>query len=201
MNTPLVSKLARMMGKSLAGITAAFGTLLFFPALSVALDLGSPTSRTPYDAYLGPMRSVFSRLGGGQPDAAQVAQWVREGRAFRYNFKKDQPYMPQTPEETEASRSGDCKAKSLWLASKMNTRSVRYVIGKANQGSNMSHAWILWQAPDGWTILDATLLSRPLDADRVSRSDYLPIYSYSPSAKYAHTLASAGAGAKYGDHL
>jgi hypothetical protein len=175
--------------------------LLFLPALAQALDLGSSTSRTPYDPYMGPVFSVFGRLGGAQPDAAQVEQWVREGRAFRYSFNKSEPYRPQTPQQTESSRAGDCKAKSLWLASKMDTRKVRYVIGKAKRVSNMSHAWLIWEGPDGWLILDATLYSKPLDANRVSSNEFLPIYSYAPSGKYAHARAAARGEEKYADHL
>src|SRR4051812_39392401 len=92
------------------------------------LNLGSSTSRTPYDQYLGPVFSVFGRLGG-KADLETAAQLVRQGRAFRYSYNKAQPYLPQTPEETEAKKAGDCKAKSLWLASKLNDRSVRFVIG------------------------------------------------------------------------
>lgn len=161
------------------------------------IDLGSSTSRTPYDQYLGPMWSVFQRLGGGQPDVGLVEQLMRQGKSFRYVFKVDQPYVPQSPDVTETSKSGDCKAKSLWLASKMNTRKVRYVIGKAKGVSNMSHAWIIWDGPQGWLVLDATFYSRPLSPN----SGFTPIYSYSPGGRYAHTVSAAGKGVKNGDHL
>src|SRR4051812_28435031 len=108
-----------------------FQTLLlpfFLTAFSLSaaadIDLGSSVSRTPYDGYLGPMWQVLGKLSGGQPDVALVEQLTRQSNGFRYVFKKEQPYVPQTPEETEATKSGDCKAKSLWLASKMNTRKV-----------------------------------------------------------------------------
>src|SRR3954453_9450581 len=111
-----------------------FLSALAFCALSpqpvqAQLDLGSPTSRTPYDQYLGPMWSVFGRLSG-KADMATAAQLVRQGRAFRYSFNKAQPYVPQSPEDTEATMCGDCKAKSLWVAAKLNDRNVRYVVGK-----------------------------------------------------------------------
>src|SRR3954462_11863697 len=100
--------------------------LLGFCCLGLAeakaqLDLGSPTSRTPYDNYLGPMFSVFRGLNG-KADMATAARLVREGRAFRYSYNKSQPFVPQTPEETESKQAGDCKAKALWLASKMDDR-------------------------------------------------------------------------------
>src|SRR5690348_623601 len=112
---------------------------------SGGLDLGSPASRTPYDPYLDPMWSVLRKLGGNQPDRSTVEKLVREGRAFRYVFRNDQPYVPQAPDVTESTKSGDCKAKSLWLASKLDSRNVRFVIGKARAVSAISHAWLIWQ--------------------------------------------------------
>lgn len=171
------------------------------PLRAGGLDLGSPTSRTPYDPYLGPMWEVLRSLDGNQPDVAAVEQLVRQGKSFRYVFKKEQPYVPQSPAETESLRSGDCKAKSLWLASKMGSRKVRYVIGKARLVSTISHAWLIWEGPDGWLILDATNYSKPLSPSRISPSEFIPTYSYSPSGKYTHAVSGPGAGAKYGDHL
>src|SRR3954462_9189793 len=125
MNTRLLSYRFDLAGRHRVALVVGFVALLFVPNVSSALDLGSSTARTPYDPYMGPVFSVFGRLGGSQPDPAQVEQWVKEGRAFRYSFSKSQPYIPQSPEQTESSKSGDCKAKSLWLASKMDTRKVR----------------------------------------------------------------------------
>ncbi len=178
--------------------------VLFLASTALAhaqLDLGSSTSRTPYDQYLGPMWSVFRKLSGGQPDVGLVEQLVRQGKSFRYVYKADQPYVPQDPEVTESTKAGDCKAKSLWLASKMNTKKVRYVIGKAKAGSNLSHAWIIWDGPEGWLVLDATFYSRPLNPDRLSSTEFIPIYSYSPGGSYAHTVSGAARGVKNGDHL
>lgn len=170
-------------------------------AQATSLDLGTPTSRTPYDAYLGPLWEVLHHLSGAQPDIGTVNKLVAEGRGFRYVFKKDQPYVPQTPAETESTHCGDCKAKALWLASKMDSTHIRFVVGKARAESTMSHAWLIWEGPDGWLILDATMFSRPLQPDRVSPTEYLPNYSYAPGGKYIHAIALAGAGKKYGDHL
>lgn len=168
----------------------------------LAQDLGSPTGRTPYDPHLGPMRSVLGGLGSKKPSLDEVKQYVRTGKSFRY-YMKD-PYVPQMPAETEATKSGDCKAKSLWVAWKMDDRSVRYVIGKARAVSQMSHAWLMWSGPGGWFILDPTNYSSPLAANRISRNEFTPIYSYTAGGKFAHTVATAPrprGEAKYGDHL
>lgn len=168
---------------------------------SAELDLGSPTSRTPYDPYLDPVWKVFRQLSGGQVDPAAVEQLVREGRSFRYYYNKDQPYVPQPPEVTESMKAGDCKAKSLWLAKKMNSSKVRFVIGKLSLSSAKSHAWLIWEGPQGWLILDATNYSKPLVPERVSSSELVPTFSYSTSGKYAHAMVAAARGGKYSDHM
>ncbi len=184
-----------------AACLGAFGAFSNSSALHAGpIDLGTPTARTPYDAYLQPMWDVLRNLAGNQPDVGVVEKFVQQGHSFRYSFNHDQPYRPQTPAETEATKSGDCKAKSLWLAAKMDCRKVRFVIGKAKQVSNMSHAWLIWDSPQGWLILDATLYSRPLSPERVSSDSFIPTYSYAPGGKYSHAIAAAAA-SKYADHL
>jgi hypothetical protein len=181
-------------------LAAVFIALAAVAALAGSIDLGSPTGHTPYDQYLAPMWEVLHKLGGANPDINLVDHLVAEGRGFRYCYNKEQPYVPQTPEVTESTHAGDCKAKALWLASKMDTRSVRFVIGKASAERAMNHAWLIWEGPQGWLILDATMFSRPLQPERLTPSDYIASYSYSPSGKYAHAVVSA-AGSRYGDHL
>ena len=173
----------------------------FCEAWAASLNLGAPTPSTPYDAYLAPMWAVLRHLAESQPDPNVVGQLVREGHGFRYVYKTEQPYEPQTPEQTEAIKAGDCKAKSLWLAAKMNCRQVRFVVGKARLAANLNHAWLLWNSPEGWLILDATNYSRPLSADKLSPNEFIPTYSYSPAGKYIHTVAAEPQGAKYADHL
>ncbi len=186
------------MKKSKALIAAA---LFITGEFISAQDLGKPTGSTPFDTYFGPMRSVLSSLGNNHPDLPEVAGYVKTGRGFRY-YMKD-PLVPQTPAETESSRAGDCKAKSLWVSYKMDDRSVRFVVGRARPSSGMNHAWLLWKGPSGWLILDPTLLSAPIDANRVGPGEFVARYSYSAGGKYIHagaTTAKPTGRVKYGDH-
>ncbi|MFL6589549.1 MAG: hypothetical protein ACJ8M4_05195 [Chthoniobacterales bacterium] len=169
--------------------------------LAMAQDLGQPTSHTPFDNYLGVMRTTLSSLGGNHPEVPEVEGYVKTGRGFRYYMKN--PLVPQTPAETESTRAGDCKAKSLWVAYKMDDRTLRFVVGRAHASSGMNHAWLLWKGPSGWLILDATLLSTPIDVSRVGPNEYTPRYSYSASGKFVHagaTSAKPHGEVKYGDH-
>ena len=181
----------------LIALLSVWSTTVFSAA---EIDLGASTSRTPYDRYLEPIFDLLKRLGGGHPDLATVEQLVAEGRSFRYVYKTTEPYVPQMPEVTEATKAGDCKAKALWLASKMDSAHVRFVVGKAKAVSNMNHAWLIWEGPEGWLILDATLYSHPLEPETLSSSQFIPLYSYGPSGKYAHGVAAAAKAQSYGDH-
>lgn len=177
------------------------GTLAF-SALAFAQDLGKPTLSTPYDRYLGPVRTTMNELGTNHPPMGLVEEYVRTGRSFRY-YMKD-PYVPQSPDETEATHAGDCKAKSLWVAHKMDDRSLRFVVGKARAESGMNHAWLLWKDSAGWWILDATKFSTPLDLGRLGPSEFIPLYSYTAHGEFVHAAAFARkkrVEAKYGDHI
>jgi hypothetical protein len=160
--------------------------LLASPVLSFAhtsLDLGSPASDTPYDPYMTPVKQVLTHLSS-ETSMERVRQLMREGRGFRYSFTS--PYVAATPDVTEATHAGDCKAKALWLADQLNDQSIRFVIGKARRTSQMSHAWLLWQHANRWWILDCTNNWYPVPADRVSSSQYIPYYSFDKNGEYRH---------------
>jgi hypothetical protein len=170
-------------------------------SLTLAQDLGKPTSKTPFDAYLGVMRATMSSLGSNSPALPEVEGYVKTGRGFRYYMKH--PLIPQTPAETESSRAGDCKAKSLWVADKMDDRSLRFIVGRARASSGMNHAWLLWKGPNGWLILDPTLLSTPIPIGRVGPTEYTARYSYSANGKFIHpgaVSAKPTGVVRYGDH-
>ena len=150
------------------------------------LSTGRP-GPTPYDPYCKPVDAVMHQLNGDAPDFKTVAALVRQGFAFKYVF--DAPYLAQMPRVTASKRSGDCKAKSLWLASQMNDRDLRYVIGKARRTSKISHAWLMWKSEGRWWILDPTNADEPIAADAVGADDYLVNYSYDRTGSYCHTIS------------
>jgi hypothetical protein len=180
--------------KSLLFAFALFASQL--PGLArTPLDLGSPASDTPYDAYMTPVRQVLTHLSSDEAPMDRVRRLMREGRAFRYSYTS--PYVAATPDVTQTTRAGDCKAKALWLADQLNDASVRFVIGKARRSSQMAHAWLLWQHDNQWWILDCTNNWDPVPADHVSSSQYIPYYSFAKHGEYRHratqlTYAQAG---------
>ncbi len=167
----------------------ALAANIFLSALALGQDLGKPTSATPYDRYLGPVRTIMHELGPNHPPMDVVRQYVRTGRSFRY-YMKD-PYVPQTPDETETTRAGDCKAKSLWVAYKMDDKTLHFVVGKARAESGMNHAWLLLNDSTRWWILDATKFSTPLELARLGPSEFIPLYSYTAQGEFVHAAALA----------
>jgi len=166
-------------------------------SLAPAQDMGRSTGSTPYDKYFDRVFSTLSSLSSNDAPLDQVNEYMKTGRGFRYYMKT--PYIPQTPQETESSRSGDCKAKSLWVAYKMDDRKVRFVVGRIKSVTNMSHAWLIWKGPTGWMVLDPTFYSRPLDMARLGPGEFTMLYSYTGGGKFVHG-APKKAESKYGDH-
>jgi len=182
---------------------AAFFAFSFFlgfgtPVFS-ALDLGRPAGASPYEPYMRPVKQVLGSLNGNGASMDRVKGLLREGKSFRYSFTE--PYVAASPSVTAKTRSGDCKAKSLWLCNELGDCSVRYVIGKARNTSKISHAWVMWNDGARWWILDPTNSSRPIAAESISPNEYIPFYSYDRNGCYRHAatqifMANAGTGGK-----
>ena len=170
------------MKKTLLTISLLLLTKL---ASFAAVDLGTVTDHTPYDRFLTPVKEVFNSMHGEGATMDKVQTAMRTGRAFRYAHTE--PYLPAMPQETAAKHTGDCKDKALWLMDQLQDPSARFVIGKMTRGAKLSHAWVMWQHDGQWWILDCTMLSRPIPADKAGPNDYVPLYSYSRTAAFRHS--------------
>lgn len=147
------------------------------------LDL-QPTSFTPYDRYLGTVRTVISNVNDRNATMVTACELVREGRRFRYLITD--PYRAQPPAVTEARHAGDCKSKALWLYEHLGDPSAYFVIGKLERRSRTSHAWVYWRNEGRWWILDPTDRATPISADSVASHRYVPYYSYSRAGTFRH---------------
>jgi len=160
--------------------------LLLFCSLSAlaVVDLGTAARGTPYDSYMAPVRQVFDTMHDEDATLDRVNALIRQGRSFRYSHTD--PRAPAPPEETAARRAGDCKDKALWLMEQLQDQDVRYVIGKLDRNSRLSHAWLLWRYEGQWWILDCTMRDHAIPADRLSANEYIPRYSFAKNAVYRH---------------
>jgi hypothetical protein len=150
-----------------------------------AVDLGFTTAQTPYDRYMSPVKQTFAGIRGEGATMQKVQALMRQGRSFRYSHTE--PYYPAHPHETAAKRKGDCKDKALWLIDQLQDPSARFVIGKEKRGARLSHAWVMWENEGQWWILDCTMTSKPIPADRVSIDKYVPLYSWARHASFRHS--------------
>jgi hypothetical protein len=163
----------------------AASLLALATAASANVDLGTASSRTPYDSYMQPVKAVLGQLEKKDASLDQVRSLMREAFGFRYSFTT--PYVAATPAETSATRKGDCKAKALWLVDRMGDSNVRFVVGKSRRSAKLSHAWVLWENNGRWWILDPTNTSQPIPADRVSSNEYIPLYSWAKGRTFQHS--------------
>ncbi len=167
---------------------------LFFCFVAPLLHASIPdfqsrkASATPYDPFLKPVRTVLTHLNGHSPTFKKASELLRQGKHLAYVYET--PFEASTPATTTARRAGDCKAKSLWLASQLNDPNVRFVIGKAHRDSLVCHAWLLWNDNGKWWILDPTMASKPIAAASVGADDYLAFYSYDKSGSYCYAAAN-----------
>jgi hypothetical protein len=152
---------------------------------SAVVDLGSATSNTPYDRYMAPVAQTFASIHGEGATMQKVQALMRQGRNFRYSHTE--PYYPALPQQTAALRKGDCKDKALWLIDQLQDPSARFVIGKEKRGAAVSHAWVMWQSEGQWWILDCTMTSKPMLADKVSMDKYVPLYSWTKGVSFRHS--------------
>jgi hypothetical protein len=162
-------------------------------AAFAGIDLGLPSSGTPYDRYMTPVKTTLSSLGKNRPTMEAVSALMKQGRSFRYQM--DNPYVAALPSETARTRTGDCKDKALWLCDQLNDSSVRFVIGKTHPSAKMSHAWVLWNDGSRYWILDCTLNRAPIAADKLPANRYIPQFSYAKGSAYRHGISSANVAA------
>ncbi len=138
------------------------------------------------ELYNRPVRLVLTTLPDEKPSMERVRTLLETAHGFRYALTD--PYRAALPNETERLRSGDCKAKSLWLIEQMGDRRIRYVIGKIHRSSALHHAWVEWNDGKRWWILDPTNTDTPIAEETVGPSDYVSLYRYGPEQGWTEEL-------------
>jgi len=175
----------RPQRRAVPASTPAAPTATPYPLVAGGAQLWlQPTSFTPYDRYMGTVRSVINHLAPHPATMPLVCQLMKEGRHFTYVM--GDPYAANPPTVTAMEQAGDCKAKALWLYRGLGDTDALFVIGKTTRHSRTSHAWVYWRNENRWWILDCTNRSQPLAADSIPDDRYIPYYSYGRSGSYRH---------------
>lgn len=147
-----------------------------------------PTTFTPYDRYLGSVRTVIANLDPHPTTMTLAARLMKEGRRMRYCLSD--PYRADPPSVTAGRRAGDCKSKALWLYDGLGDTNALFVIGKVQKRARASHAWVYWRYDDRWWILDCTERADPIAADSVGADRYVAYYSFGKSGTFRHRATS-----------
>ena len=145
-----------------------------------------PAAYTPYDRYSGTVRTVIDRLDRRAATMPRAKALMGEAHDFRY--RTSHPYFATLPETTATTRSGDCKAKALWLYDQLGDSSALYVIGKTFKGAKSNHAWVYWRCDARWWILDPTNRSTPVLAAGLPDDRYVPYYSFGKQGVFRHRV-------------
>ena len=168
----------------------AFAALLASLLISISCFAGSssftPVAYTPYDHQMTRIRPVLTEKASGSREEVTLSlvnHWIQDLRAIPYGFSMEW----KTPSEVTSGPAADCKGKAVALYDMMRSRGaegVRLVIGRRSWMSQKTHAWLEWTTNEGTYVLDPTINWAATRADRIGRSNYVPLYAYSGSAKF-----------------
>jgi hypothetical protein len=147
-----------------------------------------PTSFTPYDRFFANVRQVTAKTSSSTATMQLACRLMERGHRFRY-LVTDR-YRPNPPSVTAHTQVGDCKSKALWLYENLGDRTALYVIGKAEKNAKDAHAWVYWYSQGRWWILDPTSRPSPIAAESVSKSRYIPYYSFGKGGSYRHKASA-----------
>ena len=164
------------------------GVALLQPSVAQAyggiLTHGRPIASTPFDDKVYgvlPEEPLIRRL-----PKKSVDDLFAVARSFRYVHVPESPW--RTPEEIQASGSGDCADKSVWLYDQLKKNSyenVHLVIGKYRRIDSFFHVWVVYVDDQGKTfLLDPTIQKRIWESGQFKEGFYTAFYSYDGENRY-----------------
>jgi hypothetical protein len=118
---------------------------------------------------------TLARLDGPEPSMATARALMRQAFHFSYPKGKHEEgaRLPADPTVTEATRSGDCKDRAWWLASRLNNSDLIFAAGKYSATDSESHAWLFWKKDGQLWILDPIYFTAPVRASRLRPAHYI----------------------------
>ena len=149
------------------------------------------TPATPFDSKIMSSGAFFPLQDTIGLYPSETSEALFEiARSFRYVADEGRAYW-QTPEETQAKRSGDCEDTAVWLYVQLKKNgydSARLVIGRYRSVDRGFHVWVTLTGNDGRTfILDPTKQKRTWAISDSSEKYYKPVYSFDGFNRYRHS--------------
>jgi predicted transglutaminase-like cysteine proteinase len=185
-------------------IFLGFLTFLIIPSQGETFnEVGSQTSRTPYDGkyrkvqtYLASTRKMNNQAGSPSfcRQQSRIQRYLNRVRHFRF---QEEPVLTsgkhedhwQLPEETENLGSGDCEDLAIWLYCHLldeGFTNIRFTLGLAGSQQKAMHAWITWYERGKAYIIDPSRRGGIYGVDRCGSITYQPCYSYYFERKWHH---------------
>jgi hypothetical protein len=93
--------------------------------------------------------------------------------AFPEGKSEDGPRLPADPAVTGATRSGDCKDRAWWLATRLNDSNLIFAVGKLSAADPENHAWLFWKKDGQLWVLDPIFFTAPVLASKVPPQSYV----------------------------
>lgn len=159
----------------------------FASALLLSVD------STPYDRQMTRIRPILVSKPAHstqQVSLALVNEWMGDLRDIPYAYHIEW----KTPAEVNSREPADCKGKAVALYERMQSygaKNVRLVIGKRAPTSRVTHAWLVWETPQGTYVLDPTFNWSACRSEEISDQSYVPYYAYAGTKKYRASAAAA----------
>ena len=167
-------------------ILALLGALVCFSTVSCfASALLLSVDSTPYDHQMTPIRPVLlSKAASTQHvSLSLVNEWMSDLRDIPYGYQMEW----KTPSQVNTRQPADCKGKAVALYERMQSngaKNVRLVIGKRAPTSRATHAWLIWETPQGTYLLDPTFNWMACRSEEVANRSYVPYYAFAGNKKY-----------------
>jgi hypothetical protein len=118
---------------------------------------------------------TLARLDGPEPSMETTRALMRQAFHFAYPRGKNEAgaRLPADPAVTEATRSGDCKDRAWWLASRLNDSDLIFAAGKYSATDTEGHAWLFWKKDGQLWILDPIYFTAPVRASKLRPAHYI----------------------------
>jgi len=118
---------------------------------------------------------TLARLDGPEPSMETTRALMRQAFHFAYPRGKNEAgaRLPADPAVTEATRSGDCKDRAWWLATRLNDSNLIFAVGKLSAADPENHAWLFWKKDGQLWVLDPIFFTAPVLASKVPPQSYV----------------------------
>jgi hypothetical protein len=140
-------------------------------SLAVAGSATQPDIRF-YNWYLYPAHRLLVQKMATDTNLETINKYMQ--RAQMFSEVNLQHYIPNiSPDTLRKAQGRVCSGKTLWLADKINVRTLQFIIGNFHPSSTLPHAWLRWHDGVRWWILDCVKSTQPIPENMIPSHFYV----------------------------